>query len=90
MPDAVTGTVESVDAEVAKVVELVMDHAVKRPRESLMVITASARHAARVHQAVLAAFAKRTDLLGLHPARTAPSRSRCSPSSRPSRRAATG
>ncbi len=62
LPDPRTGTVESVDAEVAKVVELVMEHAVKRPRESLMVITASARHAARVHQAVLAAFAKRTDL----------------------------
>ncbi len=62
MPDEDTGAVESVDAEVAKVVELVMDHAVKRPRESLMVITASARHAVRVHQAVLAAFAKRTDL----------------------------
>jgi hypothetical protein len=62
MPDADSGAVESVDAEVAKVVDLVMDHAVKRPRESLMVITASARHAVRVHQAVLAAFAKRTDL----------------------------
>jgi hypothetical protein len=62
MPDAESGAVESVDAEVAKVVELVMEHAVKRPRESLMVITASARHAVRVNQAVLAAFAKRTDL----------------------------
>lgn len=62
LPDPVTGTVESIDSEVAKVVELVMEHAVKRPRESLMVITASARHAARVHQAVLAAFAKRSDL----------------------------
>nr|WP_308800269.1 AAA family ATPase [Agromyces protaetiae] len=62
LPDPITGTVESLDAEVAKVVELVMDHAVKRPRESLMVITASPRHAGRVHQAVLAAFAKRRDL----------------------------
>ncbi|WP_353828976.1 AAA family ATPase [Agromyces sp. SYSU T0242] len=62
LPDPETGTVESLDGEVAKVVELVMEHAVKRPRESLMVITASARHAARVHQAVLAAFAKRSDL----------------------------
>ena len=62
LPDPLTGTVESLDAEVAKVVELVMDHAVKRPRESLMVITASPRHAGRVHQAVLAAFAKRRDL----------------------------
>jgi hypothetical protein len=62
MPDADSGAVESVDAEVAKVVELVLEHAIKRPRESLMVITASARHAVRVNQAVLSAFAKRKDL----------------------------
>ncbi len=62
LPDPLTGTVESLDQEVGKVVELVMDHAVKRPRESLMVITASPRHAGRVHQAVLAAFSKRRDL----------------------------
>ncbi|MWB97486.1 AAA family ATPase [Agromyces sp. MMS17-SY077] len=62
LPDRESGTVESVDNEVVKVVELVMDHAVKRPTESLMVITASPRHATRVHQAVLSAFAKRTDL----------------------------
>ena len=62
MPDADTGAVESVDAEVATVVDLVMEHAVKRTRESLMVITASPRHAVRVNQAVLAAFAKRSDL----------------------------
>ncbi|MDQ1575593.1 MAG: hypothetical protein QOH55_743 [Microbacteriaceae bacterium] len=62
MPDADSGAVESVDAEVAKVVELVLDHAVHRPRESLMVITASARHAVRVNQAVLSAFAKRAEL----------------------------
>ena len=62
MPDVDSGAIESVDAEVIKVVELVIDHAVKRPRESLMVITASSRHAVRVQQAVLSAFAKRTDL----------------------------
>jgi hypothetical protein len=62
MPDADSGAVESVDAEVSKVVSLVLDHALNRPRESLMVITASARHAVRVHQAVLAAFASRSDL----------------------------
>jgi hypothetical protein len=62
MPDAETGAVESVDAEVAKVVELVLEHATRRPRESLMVITASARHAVRVQQAVLSAFASRSDL----------------------------
>lgn len=62
MPDPETGTVESVDAEVARVVELVLDHSANRPRESLMVITASARHAVRVNQAVLAAFARRPEL----------------------------
>ncbi|WP_308465774.1 AAA family ATPase [Rathayibacter soli] len=62
MPDEESGAVESVDAEVSKVVELVLEHAANRPRESLMVVTASARHAVRVHQAVLAAFAKRKDL----------------------------
>jgi hypothetical protein len=62
MPDSDTGAVESTDAEVSKVVELVLEHATKRPRESLMVITASERHAVRVNQAVLAAFAKRTEL----------------------------
>ena len=41
---------------------LVLDHAINYPRESLMVITASPRHAVRVQQAVLAAFAKRSDL----------------------------
>lgn len=62
MPDEESGAVESVDAEVTRVVELVLEHAANRPRESLMVVTASARHAVRVHQAVLSAFAKRKDL----------------------------
>jgi len=62
LPDDVTGTVESVDGEVAKVVQLVLDHAQRRPNESLMVITASTRHAVRVQQAVLTAFAARTGL----------------------------
>lgn len=61
-PDPITGAVESIDSEVAKVVELVMEHAVKRPRESLMVVTASQKHQARVYAAVLAALAKRGDL----------------------------
>jgi len=62
LPDAETGLVESTDVEVAKVVELVIEHAVHRPRESLMVVTTNPTHAARVHQAVLAAFARRNDL----------------------------
>ncbi|MGO2111207.1 MAG: DEAD/DEAH box helicase, partial [Pseudoclavibacter sp.] len=62
MPDQATGAVESTDAEVSRVVELVVDHALHRPRESLMVVTASPRHAARVQQAVYSAVSKRQDL----------------------------
>jgi hypothetical protein len=62
MPDGDTGTVESVDAEVSRVVELVLDHAVNRPRESLMVVTASPKHAVRVQHAVLTASTKRQEL----------------------------
>lgn len=62
MPDPVSGAIESVDAEVAKVVELVLAHAADRPTESLMVITASPKHAVRVEQSVLSAFARRSDL----------------------------
>ena len=62
MPDPTTGAVESVDAEVSRVVELVLEHAAERPTESLMVITASPKHAVRVEQSVLSAFARRADL----------------------------
>jgi hypothetical protein len=62
MPDGDTGAVESVDAEVDRVVELVLEHAAQRPRESLMVLTASPRHAVRVEQAVLAALATSPEL----------------------------
>lgn len=61
-PDPVTGAVESPDAEVARVVTLVVEHAVNRPTESLMVVTASTRHAERVRAAVEAAFAGRSDV----------------------------
>ncbi|MCU1402053.1 MAG: family ATPase, partial [Microbacteriaceae bacterium] len=59
MPDADSGAVESVEAEVERVVDLVLDHAEKRQRESLMVITASPLHAVRVQQAVLSAITTR-------------------------------
>ncbi|MFT4134965.1 AAA family ATPase [Microbacterium sp.] len=61
-PDPVTGGVESPDAEVARVVTLVVEHAVNRPTESLMVVTASPRHAERVRGAVSEAFAGRADV----------------------------
>lgn len=62
LPDPHTGVIESVDAEVHAAVQHVMDHAASRPNESLMVITASAVHRARVMEAVLAAAAKRPDI----------------------------
>ncbi len=61
-PDPITGAVESPDAEVRRVVTLVVEHAVNRPTESLMVITASARHAEKVRAAVAKEFAGRSDV----------------------------
>lgn len=58
LPDPHTGAIESPDAEVDRVVQLVLQHAAERSRESLMVLTASTRHAVRVQQAVLHAFSK--------------------------------
>ena len=62
MPDDESGAVESVDVEVRRVVDLVLEHATARPTESLMVITASVKHAARVQTAVLEAIGTRPDL----------------------------
>jgi hypothetical protein len=62
MPDPDTGAVESVDSEVERVVELVIEHASARKHESLMVVTASDKHAVRVLQAVLAAMTTRPEL----------------------------
>ena len=53
---------ESPDAEVARVVDLVVAHARKRPSESLMVVSPSRRHAARVMSAVLEASVRRPEL----------------------------
>jgi len=64
MPDADSGAVESVDAEVNRVVELVLDHVAGRPHESLMVITASAKHADRVREAIVSAAAHRPEVGG--------------------------
>ncbi|OJX65944.1 MAG: AAA family ATPase, partial [Micrococcales bacterium 73-13] len=55
--------VESPDAEVARVVELVLEHARSHPSESLMVVTPSRRHATRVMAAALEAFAAHRELV---------------------------
>lgn len=51
---AANGAVEATRAEVDHVVELVVDHALTRPEESLAVVTPSGRHAHAVREAVLA------------------------------------
>jgi len=59
MPSSEHDGVESVDVEVRRVVELVFEHIRHRPGSSLAVVTASARHAARVGEAIrlqMAAF----------------------------------
>lgn len=61
LPDREAGAVESPDAEVERVVQLVLRHASEHAQESLMVITASQTHAVRVQQAVLRMFAKFPD-----------------------------
>jgi very-short-patch-repair endonuclease len=55
-------TVDSVDAEVARVVSLVLDHAVSRADESLGVITMGVVHADRISSALRAALRSRPDL----------------------------
>jgi hypothetical protein len=44
----------SADAEVQRVVDLVTEHAVRRPGESLLVVTLGLRHAARIEEALRA------------------------------------
>ncbi|MGZ4687362.1 AAA domain-containing protein [Oryzihumus sp.] len=49
--------IESTEAEVDRVVQLVLDHARRRPTESLGVIALGLRHAARIEDALRAALA---------------------------------
>ncbi|HET8600053.1 MAG TPA: AAA domain-containing protein [Segeticoccus sp.] len=53
--------VESTDAEVSRVVDLVLSHARTRPQESLGVVTLTARHAARIDQALRKALPMAAD-----------------------------
>lgn len=55
-------TVESTTAEVDRVVELVLEHARTRPRESLGVVALSSRHAARIQEALRRALAREESL----------------------------
>ncbi len=61
-PPGVDGQEESSSVEVNKVVDLVLEHAEKRPRESLGVIAMGIRHADRVQRAIDEALSQRPDL----------------------------
>jgi hypothetical protein len=54
--------VVSAEGEVARVVELVAEHAVRRPGESLLVVTLGARHAERIEEALRLEVAERPEL----------------------------
>jgi very-short-patch-repair endonuclease len=56
------GEEESSSDEVTRVIELIFEHATKRPRESLGVITMGIRHAQRIQVALDAAARDRSDL----------------------------
>lgn len=58
----VEGATESLDGEVAKVLELVVHHAKWHPEDSLLVASASPVHAERIRTAVAASLAKQADL----------------------------
>lgn len=54
MPDPATSMVNSTPAEVERVLELVVEHVLQHPDESLAVVTLTPRHADAVREAVLA------------------------------------
>lgn len=54
MPDPASGTVDSTRAEVDRVLELVVEHVLQHPDESLAVVTVTPRHADAVREVVLA------------------------------------
>ncbi|WP_125776195.1 hypothetical protein [Antribacter gilvus] len=54
MPDPASGTVESTRAEVERVVDLAIEHALTRPEETFGIITVTSVHADRIREALLA------------------------------------
>ncbi|MFC0488179.1 DUF4011 domain-containing protein [Sinomonas atrocyanea] len=74
LPSGEDGGVESVAAEVNRVVDLVFDHARHRPGVSLAVVTASAHHAARVGEAIRLQMANHPDLVAFFSGGTEPFR----------------
>ncbi|WP_430591362.1 AAA family ATPase [Humidisolicoccus flavus] len=62
MPKQGSAVIESPEAEVERVIELITTHAKTRPHESLMVVTGNERHEVRVQQAVVQALGQNQSL----------------------------
>ncbi|NYE95180.1 hypothetical protein FHU41_001401 [Psychromicrobium silvestre] len=74
LPGSDSAGIESVAAEVNRVADLVLESARARPRSSLAVITASARHAARVAEAIRVNIANHPELQDFFASRPEPFR----------------
>ncbi|WP_229243651.1 hypothetical protein [Cellulosimicrobium marinum] len=64
MPDPVSGAVESTQAEVERVVEVAIEHALTRPDDSLAIVTISTAHADRIRDALLVEVRRNPALAG--------------------------
>ncbi|GMA24764.1 hypothetical protein GCM10025864_25230 [Luteimicrobium album] len=64
MPDPVSGAVESTQAELDRVVELAIEHAMTRPEQTLGVVAVTPAHAARIREALLAEVRRNPGLAG--------------------------
>ena len=64
MPDPVSGAVESTQAELDRVVELAIEHAMLRPEQTLGVVAFTPAHAARIREALLAEVRRNPGLAG--------------------------
>ncbi len=64
MPDTASGAVESTQAEVDRVVEVAIEHALTRPDESLAIVTVTPLHADRIRDALLVEVRQNPALAG--------------------------
>ncbi|QFU99357.1 hypothetical protein KDY119_02886 [Luteimicrobium xylanilyticum] len=64
MPDPVSGAVESTQAELDRVVELAIEHAMLRPEQTLGIVAVTPAHAARIREALLAEVRRNPGLAG--------------------------
>ncbi|MGC5166770.1 hypothetical protein [Luteimicrobium sp. DT211] len=64
MPDPASGAVESTQAELDRVVELAIEHAMMRPEQTLGIVAVTPSHAARIREALLAEVRRNPGLAG--------------------------